>query len=247
MKNLCLFLALSISFLAWNQSKSYPQNFIKVLDAHGGTDLWDTKQSLKFTVEKPDGNEVTTTDLKSRKSFIDMPKHAIGYNGENVWLLNKDTITYKGKPKFYYNLMFYFYAMPFVLADDGIMYGETEPLVFEGKSYPGIKIAYQAGVGESPDDEYRLYYDPETFQMAWLAYTVTFFSRKKGKEFHFIKYGSWQEVDGLLLPDTLSWYHYEDNKPTTKRNDLKFTQVELSEEILDQSIFEMPSGANLVE
>ena len=67
---------------------------------------------------------------------------------------SKDKTAYEGNPKFYYNLMFYFYAMPFILADDGIKYTDAEPLVFEGKSYPGIKISYEAGVGESPEDEY---------------------------------------------------------------------------------------------
>ena len=53
--------------------------------------------------------------------------------------------------------MFYFYAMPFILADDGIIYEDVAALKFEGKSYPGIKISYESGVGESPEDEYILY------------------------------------------------------------------------------------------
>lgn len=203
--------------------------------------------TLKFTMPKEDGNEVTTTHLKNRKSLIEMPHHAIGFDEKNVWLKNKDTVTYKGNAKFYYNLMFYFYAMPFVLADDGIVYEDTEPLEFEGKSYPGIKISYNAGIGESPEDEYVLYYNAETHNMVWLGYTVTFFTDEKSKEFHFIKYSNWQTVNGLLLPETLSWYNYENNKPTTKRNDLKFTDVVLSEDNPSDTLFEMVEGAMIVE
>jgi len=198
-------------------------------------------------MKKPNGDEITTTDLKNRKSLIEMPKHKIGYNGETVWLTSKDTTAYKGNPKFYYNLMFYFYAMPFVLADDGITYDEATPLVFEGQTYPGIKIGYEAGVGESPEDEYILYYNPETYKMEWLGYTVTFFSKEKSKEFHFIKYSNWQTVNGLLLPETLTWYKYENNLPTEKGNDLKFTDIQLSKEKMDASIFEVPEDAEIIE
>ena len=58
---------------------------------------------------------------------------------------NKIQRAIKGIPKFYYNLMFYFYAMPFILADDGIVYEDVKPLDIEGKSYPGIKISYESG------------------------------------------------------------------------------------------------------
>jgi hypothetical protein len=225
----------------------YPESITKVFDAHGGVDTWNAMQSLVFTMKKPNGDEVTTTDLKNRTSLIEMPKHTIGFNGKDVWLTSKDTTAYKGNPKFYYNLMFYFYAMPFVLADDGIMYEETTPLVFEGQTYPGIKIGYEAGIGESPEDEYILYYNPETYKMEWLGYTVTFFSKEKSKEFHFIKYSNWQTVNGLLLPETLTWYKYENNLPTEKRNDLKFTDVKLSKEKLDAFIFEIKEGATVVE
>ncbi|WP_142783522.1 DUF6503 family protein [Changchengzhania lutea] len=225
----------------------YPENISKVFEAHGGLDNWNTMQSLVFTMEKPNGDEVTATNLKNRKSLIEMPKHTIGFNGEDVWLYSKDTTAYKGKPKFYYNLMFYFYAMPFILSDDGIIYKDVAPLVFEDQSYPGIQISYESGVGESPEDEYIVYYDSETHKMVWLGYTVTYFSKAKSKEFHFIKYGNWQSVEGLLLPETLTWYNYENNLPTTKRNDLKFTNIKLSKEQLDTAIFEIPEGAELLE
>tara|TARA_R110002072_G_scaffold7993_24_gene42292 strand:+ start:2343 stop:3131 length:789 start_codon:yes stop_codon:yes gene_type:complete len=225
----------------------YPENMTKIFDAHGGLDKWNTMKSLEFTMKKPNGDEITTTNLKNRKSLIEMPNHTIGFDGEDVWLKNKDTTTYKGKPKFYYNLMFYFYAMPFIFADDGIIYEDVTALEFEGKSYPGIKISYESGVGESPEDEYILYYDSETNKMEWLGYTVTYFSKEKSKEFHFIKYSNWQNVEGLILPETLTWYEYQNNVPTKKRNELRFTDIKLSKEKPDADIFEAPAGAELVE
>ena len=225
----------------------YPENITKVFDAHGGLDNWNAMKSLEFTMKKPNGDEITTTDLKNRKSLIEMPKHTIGFNGEAVWLKNKDTATYKGNPRFYYNLMFYFYAMPFVLADDGIMYEDVAALEFEGKSYPGIKISYQSGVGESPEDEYILYYDPDTHKMEWLGYTVTYFSKEKSIEFHFIRYSGWQSIEGFILPETLTWFKYENNQPTEKRNDLLFTDIKISKENPNVNLFEAPEGAQIID
>jgi hypothetical protein len=228
-------------------TNSYPENVSKVFEAHGGLDRWKQMQTLEFTMPKDNGNEVSKVALKSRKTVIDMPNHTIGFDGNDVWLLKKDTTSYKGNPKFYNNLMFYFYAMPFVLADDGILYEDVDSLVIEGNTYPGIKISYESGVGESPDDEYILYYDKTTHKMAWLGYTVTFFSKEKDKEFHFIKYSNWQTVNGLLLPETLEWYNTENNLPTTKRNEVKFIDVALSEQKMGFESFEKPEGAEIIE
>ncbi|WP_289045896.1 DUF6503 family protein [uncultured Olleya sp.] len=228
-------------------TKTYPENITKVFDAHGGIDNWNALQALEFTITKPTGKEVTTVNLKTRQSVITMPNHTLGFDGNNVWLNSKNEEAYKGNPKFYYNLMFYFNAMPFVLADNGINYGDAKPLVFEGVTYPGIKISYDNGIGSSSDDEYIVYYNPETFKMEWLAYTVTFNTKAKSEKWSFIKYGKWQTIEGVVVPDTLTWYVVEDNLPVKKRNDLPFTDVKLFKKALPVSTFVKPETAEVVE
>lgn len=228
-------------------TSAYPENVTKVFEAHGGLDTWNEMSTLEFSVEKPGGYEITTTDLKDRYTLIEMPKHTIGFDGEVLWMKNRDNTKYEGNPKFYYNLMFYFYAMPFVLADDGIMYAEAEPLVFEGKTYPGIQISYESGVGESPDDEYIMYYDQDTNKMAWLAYTVTFGKDEKSKDFNFIKYGNWQEVEGLLLPETMTWYNVANNQPTTVKSETKFVSPMLTTVVMDSRVYGRPEGAEMIQ
>ncbi len=225
----------------------YPENITKVFKAHGGIDAWNTMESLVFEIEKEGQNEKTTTTLKRRKSLIDTETYKLGYDGSDVWLVEKDTATYKGNAKFYYNLMFYFHAMPFIVGDDGINYEKVDALEFEGKQYPGIKISYEAGVGESPDDEYIVYYDAETNKMAWLAYTVTFFSKEKSKKFSLIRYSDWKDVDGLLLPKTLQWHVYKDGVIGDIRNEMKFVNIAVSKETMDDNMFTKPSDAKLIE
>ncbi len=226
--------------------KTYPENITSIFKAHGGLETWNSLENLTFGMQKGEDMEMTSVALKSRKSLIETANHKLGYDGKEVWLQNKDTANYKGNAKFYYNLMFYFYAMPFVLADDGIAYKEAPALEVDSKKYPGIHISYNAGVGESPEDEYILYYDDETKKMAWLAYTVTYFSKEKATKYNLIKYADWQEIEGLQLPATLQWHSYKDGKVGDMGNEVKFTKITASK-TMDESMYSKPASATVVE
>ena len=82
--------------------------------------------------------------------------------------------------------------------------------------------------------------------MAWLGYTVTFRSGEKSDSWSFIKYETWEEVNGLLLPKKLTWYNVKDNKPTDARNERVFDKVTVSNLKLDASVFEKPKGAVVI-
>jgi hypothetical protein len=220
------------------KKENFPTALGKVFEAHGGINSWRKLQTMSFNK----GKEIHTIDLHSRKTIINTPTYSLGFDGEAVWLDEIEKGTYKGNPTFYYNLYFYFYAMPFVLADTGIIYEKIADLVFEGTTYPGYKISYKANIGTSPDDNYRVYYNPKTYQMEWLAYTVTFTSKEANNDYHFIKYNSWENTSGLLLPKEITWYK------TTKsgipiapaRPATVFTLPLISEKKLATSFFEKP-------
>lgn len=226
----------------------YPENLTKVFNAHGGIDVWKSMKSLEYTQKKDGGEEVTITDLDTRKAFLDAPNYSIGFDGEKPWLLNKTETGYKGyDPKFGYNLMFYFYTMPFILSDDGIKYSDAEPLTFEGVTYPGIKISYDNGVGATPENIYVLYYNSDTYIMEWLGYTVNFVPGIDTEELHFRRYGDWQKVNGLLMPSTITGYGFENNQPTTPKSPNVFTNVKITQKAPDASMFVKPEKANFVD
>ncbi len=225
----------------------YPAHIAKIFNAHGGIQRWDEMNSLAFTIEKETGNETHLTDLKSRKVTITTEKYRLGFDGDRVWLA-QDSLAFKPeRARFYHNLMFYFYAMPFVLGDDGITYSDAEPLEFEDTFYPGTKISFGEGVGDAPDDNYIIYSDPNTNQMVWLAYTVTYGDKGPSDTYSFIKYDQWQEVNGLKLPSVLQWYTVTDGKPTVVRNSMKFITVKAQEASIDNGMFSKPANGNFVK
>ncbi|PQJ78057.1 DUF6503 family protein [Polaribacter porphyrae] len=220
------------------KKENFPNELDKVFTKHGGIDTWRKAKVLSFNK----GKEVHTIDLHSRKTVINHPKYSLGFDGKEVWLDEEDKGNYKGNPTFYYNLYFYFYAMPFVLADDGIIYEKVNGITFEEVTYPGIKISYEANVGISPDDNYIIYYNPETYQMEWLAYTVTFKTKKPSDRYNILKYNKWENVNGLILPKEVLWYKKDANGNPNKPagTPTEFTLPLVSQGKLADSFFEKP-------
>ena len=223
----------------------YPDAMVKVFDAHGGLKKWKTQRTLSYVIPKPEFPETHTVDLWSRKDRIATEQFSMGFDGEQAWLADTDEI-YKGDAGFYHNLMFYFYAMPFVLADDGIMYTATEDLEYEGKKYPGLQIAYESGVGASSKDEYFIHFDPETHQMAWLGYTVTYRSGESSDNVKWIRYDDWQEVNGLILPKSITWYKYEGRQLQEPANTVNFEEVSLNEDAKPEAFYDKPENGEYV-
>ncbi|SRX55669.1 DUF6503 family protein [Aequorivita sp. CIP111184] len=226
--------------------KVYPAPLQAVFNAHGGLDHWKQMNNICFEMKGKNGYETHTVSLPDRRTKIESKDWSIGYDGKQVWLLKND-LGYEGNPVFYHNLMFYFYAMPFIIADPGTNYTAVEPTKLDGKMYNGFKISYDDGVGDSSKDEYILYFDPETNKMAWLAYTVTFKDQTKSDDWHYIKYNKWQDVNGLLLPEKLTWWNVENGKPHDEKMDIKFDKISATETILDASVFAKPSEAQYVK
>ena len=226
------------------QSSRYPQTLEKIFKRHGSLATWQKMKSLTYEIVGDDGNEKQMIHLADRRERIEAPDFITGFDGENIWL--EADSTYNGDPVFYHNLMFYFYAMPFVMADEGINYSIADTLTFEGKQFPGIKITYEANVGNSPKDEYYLHYDPETYQMTWLGYTVTYFSGEKSKDISWIRYNDWVDNSNLLMPRSMTWYKYEEEKLTEPRGTAEFDKVQISSETLPDSIFQKTAAAVVI-
>ena len=222
-----------------------PTELRLVLDAHGGLENWDEMKALEYRFARGEKDELHQINLEDRKVRIEGGGYTIGYDGKEVWVApNKEA--YSGSSaRFYHNLMFYFYAMPFVLADPGINYEILPAAEILGKTYNKISITYNSGVGDAPEDEYILCYDPETNKMEWLLYTVTYFSKEKGKKYNALHYNEWKEVNGLLLPKTMVGYRTSNDSITEKRYESLFSEIKVSNIEYPSDKFEMPQEAEI--
>ena len=226
----------------------YPALLQKALDAHGGSAVWQQFHTLQFDLTTTLGEEKKEhqlIDLKSRKIIITGSHYTIGFDGEQVWVAPDKAAFPEMPPRFYHNLVFYFFAMPFVLADPGINYEDLGEREIEGKRYRALKISFQQGVGDADDDLYIAHFNPKTFQLELLLYTVTYFSGEKHENYNALMYNEWQQVNGLMVPLVMTGHKYEADSIGEIRYRAEFSNVSFTEEDTDASAFEMPEGAEI--
>jgi hypothetical protein len=215
-----------------------------ILTAHGKWDTWQQYQQVAYDVYVNDTLvDHQLIDLKTRKVLITSDTYIIGFDGDEVWV-SPNKAAYKGNSaRFYHNLQFYFFAIPFVLADPGTHHEMLEQRKFQGVNCEVVKTWFDNHVGDAPDDYYLAYADPQTHQLKLLLYTVTYFSRNANGRFNARVYDSLQEVGGLWVPAKMISHRWENGELGEKRSETTFRNVRFSKEAPDAAQFAMPEGA----
>lgn len=222
-----------------------PKELIKGLEAHGGLSNWQKMRSLEFEIQRNGSTEHQLIDLHNRKVLLSHQDYKLGFDGKEVWVSPDKAAFGKGSARFYHNLIFYFHAIPFVLADPGINYEVLPQTTLNGTTYDVVKISYKDGVGDAPEDYYIAHFDTKTHLMKLLLYTVTYYSGATSDKFNALLYEEFEEVNGLLLPKLMKGYKYTDGKLGELRYERPFTNIKLNTEAPDQSLFEMPAAAEI--
>lgn len=215
------------------------------LDAHGGLERWKSYRSFEYRLDgfplTPQVAETShsSVDLWNRFNRIQSKGYTVGWNGQQAWATpNPEAV---GLPPRFYTLgSFYFIGMPFVFADPGVVLEEAGESTFRGKEYRVLRASYVTGVGHSDRDDYLLYIDPKTHRLALIDHSVT----ETGVERVTWIFDEWQRENGLLVPQTLTFYPGapadqapEDGAITT------ISEVKLGTKALDPSIYNPPKGA----
>ncbi|MEM7550473.1 MAG: DUF6503 family protein [Bacteroidota bacterium] len=226
------------------QLERMPEALKSGLEAHGSWATWDQFGTLEYDLVKGESMEHQLIDLKSRKVLLTGEGYKIGFDGSEVWVSpNKEA--FGRSARFYHNLYFYFFGLPFLLADGGINYEDLGEQTIDSTAYNAVRISYEAGIGDSPEDYYVPHFNPETNQMEALLYTVTFSSQEKTEKYNALLYDNWQEVNGLNVPASFKGYIYNEGKLGEQRYGAEFKNVVFKEEQPDQSIFEIPAEAEI--
>ena len=231
--------SLSDNEAEYQQPEHHVAALTEIFKAHGGYEQWDKMKTLSYKK----GEETTITHLKNRKIRLESPDQVIGFDGEHVWVTPDSADA--SRSRFYHNLFFYFYAMPFVVGDPGANYEVLEKRALKGKTYNQIKVGFDQGVGDAPDDNYILFSNPETNRMEWLMYTVTYRSGEPGEKYNLINYKSWDTFNSLILPTAIEWYQFENDSVGDPRSEIIFENTEILASAPNAALFEMPAEAQI--
>jgi hypothetical protein len=223
------------------------------LDAHGGLEKWERCAGVEydFTWKSPKGerHDHEVIDLRTRSGLIASEKYTIGREGDQVWIKPGLNALEGVPPRFYVGTPFYFFGMPFVFADPGTHQESLGEKSFRGKDYDALKITYAKGTGDTPDDYYIAYIDPDSKQLKLAIYIVTYPAMRQGKpvsqlEPHVIVFDEWQSVSGLLVPKKAQFYKWTGSDlEGSVLGALEYSHVQFLNEAPDPAKFQKPPDA----
>lgn len=211
---------------------------------HGGLDHWQSFGTLQYAVDKGERTENHLIDLHKRRTLQTGESFQLGFDGTDAWV-TPGLDAYSGKPRFAIGLDFYFFAIPFVLADPGTNRDYLGRVSINDMEYEAVKISFDTGIGGSPNDYYIAHFDPDTYQLKVLLYTATYFSQESSESYNAKVYEEWTEVEGLLLPTTIAAYRWnpETRQLEEKRGSTGYSEISLSKDAPEASTFAAPEGA----
>ncbi len=214
------------------EDRSFPEIFEEGLEAHGGLDIWNKYNTLSF--KEVSGSDTTyyMVDLKNRNELITLPgRFKVGFTNESTHIFPHRDSFPGDDPKFYHNLRFYFFALPFVTADPGAHQTPLSPGMLNGKMYNRVKVTYDEGIGVAPKDQYILWYDPATDLLQYINYSVTYFDASRAEQYNAIGYEGWTDIDGLMMPSTMVGYQWGGDSLGGERYRRQFVDISFEETI----------------
>jgi len=153
----------------------------------------------------------TPSTGKVRMEFAGDEKAVIVYDGETAWLSPADAQISGPPPRFHVLTWPYFVAVPYKLDDPGTVHADAgdHPIRSADEVLPGVKITFDAGVGDTPDDWYMAFAAPDTGRLTALSYIVTYGkdAEEANEQASIILYDDYVDVQGV--PFATRWsFHY---------------------------------------
>ncbi len=226
------------------------------LRAHGGLEVWRTFGRLEFDLAWKFGAKALDDhqlfDLVSRDGRVQCERYAVGGSmAGDVWVMPEEKALGGTPARFYLWTPFYFFALPFVLADDGVKSEALGVRDFSGKQYDVVRCSFGAGIGDAPGDTYTCYFDRGTHRLKLARYLVTYFDKSAGAKKdapaeHAIVFDEWQDVQGLVVPRRAVFFNWSGDGVTGEaRGSADFTNVRFAKDRPSGQTFEKPASAVL--
>lgn len=229
------------------------QRLAESIDAHGGLERWAETESLGFTFNyEPAGapekrrysvNQVHVPTARVRQDQVN-GEVSLGWDGTQAWI-TPERGAFPSPARFWALTPYYFVAMPFVLADPGTQHELLEPAPLDGETMDRVKVTFDPGTGDAPDDYYVAWIDPQTDRLRALTYIVTSSTvfpdggRSGEKRLTWLEL---QDVDGLLLAGRYEGWHLVDGQPSEPSATVTISAFERNAPVSD-ALFAPPEGA----
>jgi len=229
----------------------------QAMEAHGGLAKWYANGPLyfHFNYQPLDGSTqrntfqvVNTWNATAHHWVASDTTVQYGWDGEQAWI-HPDTAEIPYDTRFWSLTPYYFIGIPFVLGDDGIFLEKLEDVEWQEKSHDVVKVTFDEGVGDAPDDYYVLYFEKQSHELAVIRYIVSYpayFPDGGHLPEKFMDVQGRQVVDGIVLPEGYETYWWTEEGSGERITTIEVSDVEFRPQ-LQASFFDTPMNAKIVE
>jgi hypothetical protein len=210
-------ISLATPFPLVAQTKTSRDVVAAMITAHGGMEKWRSAPTVSFEdhckqtgAPQPMVSQVTVEQGR-RRAYLDFPelKARITWDGKEAWSENWKVPV---PPRFLASLNYYFLNLPWLAMDRGVKLGNPgkRKLWNDSTEYITVKMTFDAGVGDTPEDYYLLYIDPKSNRLKASEYIVTYASilppGTKATPANTAIFEDFGTVEGLVVPTRYTIY-----------------------------------------
>lgn len=230
------------------------------MEAHGGLKTWFQQGIISFRFDYMpinkgvDRKSYQSVDIWSNRAVhqsIEDAEDTFGWDGKMAWVKRNDTAKFPYDVRFWALTPYYFLGQPFIFDGQGVMLEKLKDESFEGQQYDVVKVMFEAGTGDAPDDYYINYYNKKTHLLKVIRYIVSYPSYFKDgghspEKMMVVK--GYDTVKGITLANAYETFSMNDDQSDVVE---KVTEVKVSrvsfDATVENSFFAMPEGATEVK
>lgn len=215
---------------------------LRAIEAHGGLEAWYAAPTSAYAWEYSNApanlrfKSYLVADNRTRRIYHrlvslgtpEAPAPIAGrfaWDGTEAWI--SPASIERINPRFWASTGYYFESIPFILADPGLHYTPLPDEPLDGVPHAMVRVSFEAGVGDAPDDTYTLYVNKDTGLVDAIRYTVTYGRRGGGsppRETLFY-YEDYVTVDGLTVPTHFRGYAFVDGRKGDFKNEAWASEI----------------------
>ena len=232
----------------------------KAMEAHGGLFKWYSNGylSFRFNYQPLDGSvprdtyqTIDTWSNKARHISATDSTAIFGWDGENAWIKAKDSTAFKYNTRFWALTPLYLAAQPFVLDGEGVNLELLPGTYYKDVPQDVVKVTFNPGTGDAPDDYYILYLDAKTHLLTALRYIVSYpgyFPNGGNNPEKIMDLVSRKTINGINLPLKFDTYwSTEDGLPKGEPiTTIELSDIEFQNQVAED-FFKRPQGAKPIE
>ena len=237
--------------ILFNPKPQMTADFISLIEKAHNNKAFMSHKAITFDIEIQWGGKLTlkatvTSQTNSGKIKLSFENGTnVYFDGTNVFMYPA-SVDYK-RARFDVLTWHYFFFAPFKLRDKGVTVTADIDRMNDGRAYPTAKMTFATGTGDSPNDWYILYRNPQTNQLDGMSYIVTYGGKKPTEATpNAITYHDWTTLNGVKFPTKWQFTDWNEAKGFTKiRGEAAIKNIRWVENT--EGVFDIPKESKKIE